>query len=173
MEISCLINGYLSENCYIVIKEQKALIIDPGMEKDLLIDKIKELSVTPLAILVTHHHHDHDLIAEDIKDFYKIPIIKFSNKEDCMKIENFEFEVIETPGHTSDSISFKFENDIFSGDFIFRETVGRCDLPTGDFNQMKKSIEMFKKYKENYTLYPGHGPKTTLDREKACNPYFN
>ena len=79
-----------------------------------------------------------------------------------------------TPGHSSDSVTFYFEEEkaMFVGDFVFRDTVGRCDLPTGSSEEMDKSIARIKTYADDITLYPGHGDETTLGREKQYNLYF-
>ena len=61
---------------------------------------------------------------------------------------------------------------MFVGDFIFRDTVGRCDLPTGSSSEMDKSIARIKEYSDDINLYPGHGDETTLGREKTHNLYF-
>ena len=86
---------------------------------------------------------------------------------------DFKFDVIYNPGHTSDSISFYFKEDniMFVGDFIFKDTVGRCDLG-GSIVDMKHSINKLKEYHEDIIIYSGHGDKTTLNYEKENNPYF-
>ena len=61
---------------------------------------------------------------------------------------------------------------MFVGDFIFKESIGRCDLAGGDFSDMVKSIDKIKTYDKNITLYPGHGDKTSLDYELKNNPYM-
>ena len=61
---------------------------------------------------------------------------------------------------------------MFTGDFIFRDTVGRVDLPTGSEKEMNKSIEKIKKYDDDIDIYPGHGDITTLSYEKKSNVYF-
>ena len=70
------------------------------------------------------------------------------------------------------SFYFKEENIMFVGDFIFKETIGRTDLETGNMEEMLKSIEMIKEYDDSIILYPGHGPLTTLGYEKLNNIYF-
>ena len=86
----------------------------------------------------------------------------------------FQFDVIRFPGHAKDLVSFYFEQDkiMFVGDFVFKQTVGRCDLEGGNFNEMLNSITKLKKYPEDIKLYPGHGPITTLKDEIHTNPYF-
>ena len=97
------------------------------------------------------------------------------DNEDLLHIGNIEFKVIHTPGHTSDSITFYFFKDdvMFTGDFLFKGTIGRCELETSDEDEMKDSLEKIKKYKDNISIYPGHGESTTLLNEKEKNIYFN
>ena len=96
-------------------------------------------------------------------------------KEGKFDIDAFHFEVIYTPGHTSDSVTYYFKDDkvMFTGDFVFKDSIGRCDLPTGDFRVMLNSIEKIKKYDDDIVIYPGHGEKSTLGYEKTNNEYFN
>lgn len=88
-------------------------------------------------------------------------------------------EVMHTPGHTPGGICLLLgETDssriraVFSGDTIFRDTVGRCDLPGGDEDAMASSIAKFLSMEGDPDIYPGHGPATTLSKEKLSNPYF-
>ena len=62
---------------------------------------------------------------------------------------------------------------MFTGDFLFFNNIGRCDLEGGSFSEMKKSIAKIRKYDDNIKIYPGHGQATTLAREKEKNIYFN
>lgn len=168
MKVEAVVVGPLEENCYVLKIDDKALVIDPGDE----IDKINKVidSSKVAGVLITHNHFDH---IGALSYFDKI--YNFSNLEEKeYNIENFKFEVVYTPGHTSDSISFYFKeiNSLFCGDFIFLESIGRCDLPTGDTNTMKESINKIKDYPKNMIIYPGHGPKTTLQYEINNNPYF-
>ena len=89
---------------------------------------------------------------------------------------SFNYEVIKTPGHTSDSLTFYFEKDkiMFTGDFIFYHTCGRCDLETSNVNDMINSLNEFKHYDDDITIYPGHGRDTVLGEEKKYfDLYFN
>lgn len=166
MEIERVEVGYLQANCYILKKGKNAIIIDPGDNGKLLLEKTKNLKIE--AILITHHHFDH---IGALKYFNNIQIIDNKNKKNT---ENFKFEIIETKGHTSDSISFYFgkENIMFTGDFLFEGTIGRTDLESGNIKEMKKSIEQIKKYPKQTKIYPGHGEITTLEKEIQTNPYF-
>lgn len=173
MEIQKVVVGELEENCYVLSIGNDCLIIDPGAE----FDKIKECVVDKkvLGVLITHHHFDHVGALKEVLENYDTVVYDFNNlKEQEYHIGSFDFEVIYNPGHTIDSISFYFKKDkiMFVGDFIFLESIGRCDLEGGSFIKMKESIDKLTSIKENITLYPGHGLKTTLDYEKRCNSFF-
>jgi len=170
MEIKILKVGYLQTNCYILTKGTSAIIIDPGDEYEKISKELKKLNLK--AILLTHHHFDH---VGALKNFENIKIFDNRNLEEKeYKIDNFKFEVIYTPGHTSDSISFYFkeENKMFTGDFVFKNTIGRTDLDTGNINEMYTSIEKLKTYPRNTKLYPGHGNTTSIEDEIKNNPFF-
>ena len=88
-----------------------------------------------------------------------------------MKIASFEFEVIFTPGHTNGSAIFVFDDCIFTGDTLFRGSVGRTDLFSGDARKLKQSLNIFKNFDRDYHIYPGHDEESSLDYELATN-YF-
>lgn len=170
MNIDRIVVGYLEENCYFLTKNNVGIIIDPGDE----FEKIEHIigDTTIKAILITHHHFDHIGALKKMIDKYKCPVFDFYNTDEKKySVDGFEFEVIRTPGHSSDSISFLFGNDLFCGDFIFKQNIGRTDLQTGSVDDMKKSISMIKKYR-NLNIFPGHGATTTLEDEKMYNCYF-
>ena len=86
---------------------------------------------------------------------------------------NIEIKVIHTPGHTQGGVCFYVDGKLFSGDTIFRESVGRCDLPGGNFNQIVESIEQkLFVLPEDTVIYPGHGKTTTVGWEKEHNSYM-
>ena len=170
MEIKTVVVGPLNTNCYILKKNNDVLVIDPGDEYQKIISEIGDNIV--IGVLITHNHFDH---VGALSFFDKKLIYNNSNLEEKeYTLSNFNFEVIYTPGHTNDSVSyyFKEENSLFCGDFIFYESIGRCDLPTGDFNKMKESINKIKKYPKNIKIYPGHDISTTLIHEIENNIYF-
>lgn len=173
MDVRTIITGQLDENCYLLIKEGKCVIIDPG---DDILDIKKAIGkLEVLAVLITHHHFDHVGALSPLLEDYKVPVYDFaSSQEKEYKIGPFQFWIVFNAGHSKDSIRFVFpkEKVMFVGDFIFYESIGRCDLPGGDFTEMKKSIRELIKENTNYSLYPGHGCKTTLEHEKKWNPYF-
>lgn len=103
-----------------------------------------------------------------------IPINKLSiiEKEQKIKVGIFEIKVLFTPGHTNCSVIYIIEDKMFSGDTLFKNSVGRTDLLTGNAVVLKLSLEKIKKIKTNYQIYPGHDEDTYLDIEIKYNPYL-
>ena len=98
----------------------------------------------------------------------------FIKDGDVIKIGNTEIKVIATPGHTKGGMCYLVEDKLFSGDTLFQGSCGRCDLPEGDFGTIVKSIkEKLFTLPEEIEVFPGHGPKTTIDHEKKFNDIVN
>ena len=172
MKVTRVVTGFLKENCYVVEDQDKVLVIDPGDDFELIDEKLRDKKV--LKVLITHHHFDHVGALDELIDKYHVDIIDF-NSEKKQVIDNFKFEIILTPGHTNDSVTFYFYDDniMFTGDFIFKDTIGRTDLPTGNEIDMFKSLKSIKDYSGDIKIYPGHGEETTLKEEFNNNMYFN
>lgn len=172
MNIKIVVVGYLEENCYILKKDNNILVIDPGDEYE----KIKKcLNGNVVGVLITHSHFDHIGALSSLVNDYHIGVYDYSNlKEGINSISNFEFEMIKTPGHKEDAVSYYFKeyNCMFVGDFIFRNSIGRTDLEGGNYVDMKNSIEKIMKYDRDIVIYPGHGDKTILGYEIDNNMYF-
>lgn len=173
--------------------------IDTDGTIDKILKKIEGL--TPVCILLTHGHFDHISAVDILVDRFHLPVYiheydmdfltnnqlngaallnqDFNFKspvsqlpEGQVEIQGFNFNIINTPGHTPGSVSIFYENVCFCGDCIFRLTIGRTDLAGGNNRQMKQSIEFFKSIDIDYRLFPGHGDETILSFEKKFNPYF-
>ena len=176
MNVDILSVGVLDTNCYLIYNDnKKALLVDPGDDENFIIARIKELNLDIVGILITHNHEDHIKCVKTFENIYGLKAYSHSNtQEGKLVIDDFSFDVIYTPGHTSDSVCYYFNeyDSMFVGDFVFKETIGRTDLPTGNYNEIIKSIEKIKKYKDCTILYPGHGDITTLEHEKKYNKYF-
>ena len=86
---------------------------------------------------------------------------------------DLEFTVLYTPGHTSGSCCFMIEDALFTGDTLFRRSIGRTDMPDGDYAAMKRSLEKLYYLDGSYTVYPGHMDNTTLEEERHYNPYLS
>lgn len=170
MEVITLeVGDYLVTNCYILKLDNKCLIIDPGFEGDKIKDRVKGLEI--LGIIITHYHEDHYSALDHFKEY---PLYDYKNIKKENKIGPFEFEALRTPGHKDDAIIIYFpkEKYMFTGDTVFKGSVGRTDLPGGNMEDLFKSLEKIKKYPKDTTIYPGHGDKTRLKDELLYNPYF-
>ncbi len=173
LDIRRVVVGELACNCYIILKDGNALVVDPGDDYNLIKNELDGLNI--LGVLITHHHFDHISALNDLLEDYNVKVFDRNNlHEGNFLIGNFRFEVIYTPGHTSDSVTYYFMDDkvMFTGDFLFKDSIGRCDLPTGDFKVMLNSIAKIKKYDDDIVIYPGHGDKSSLGYEKLNNEYF-
>ena len=173
MNIEVLEVGKFKCNCYLLIKKNKVLIIDPGDDGDKIISRIGNKEV--VGIIITHYHFDHIGAIDILRDKYNVFVYDKNNMlEGENQIDDFNFDVIYTPGHKEDAITiyFKEKKLMFCGDFIFRDNIGRCDLPGGDIEMMKESISKIKNYDNDIEIYPGHGSKTNLGYEIENNLYF-
>lgn len=83
-----------------------------------------------------------------------------------------KFLVLHTPGHTRGSCSYVTDGVIFTGDLLMYMSIGRTDFPTGDYEQMKDSLQSIASLAGDYRIYPGHGECTTLEQERERNPYL-
>lgn len=171
MKVDIVKTGYLEENCYILSKDNNVLIIDPGDEFYKIKERIGNKNV--LAVLITHYHFDHIGALNEVIEEYDPKVIDFKSKKN-IEIKDFKFEIIDTKGHKEDAVTYYFREEkiMFVGDFVFKESIGRCDLEGGDFIEMKKSLSKIKKYDKDIILYPGHGPSTTLRNELKNNIYM-
>ena len=166
MDIKVIQVGDLETNCYILSINNESIIIDPGDDFNKIKEAVGDNKV--IGCLVTHFHQDHIGALEEVVSYYDIEINK-------PEYGNFKYKIIETPGHTFDSKTFYFKeiNTMFTGDFIFKSSIGRTDLGGND-KDMINSLEKFKSYDDSIIIYPGHGPSTILGIEKRYfNMYYN
>ena len=105
----------------------------------------------------THIKHSADIVVHD---------------GDILPFGAGEIKVLHTPGHTRGSVCYMIDAFLFCGDTIFRESIGRTDLPTGDMAQMSASVKRIAALPGNYKLFPGHGEASTLSHERMNNPYL-
>ncbi len=91
---------------------------------------------------------------------------------DIIKIDELEFDVVHTPGHTSGSVCYIIGDVMFSGDTLFARSVGRTDMPDGSYEKLMDSIEIIKDLGGNLRILPGHMCETSLDSERKHNPYL-
>lgn len=174
MDLEIIKVGELETNCYILSKNNKCIVIDPGDEEDKIIKYIEKNKFELEFILITHSHFDHVGGLKGLLDYKQVDVYDGTNlSEKNYNIGLFNFDVIKTPGHTDDSVCFFFKEDniMFVGDFIFRGSIGRTDLG-GDYTEMMNSIKKIKGFRDDITIYPGHGEYSILGFEKRNNIYF-
>ena len=173
MKIEKLEVGYLDCNCYLLEIDGSVLVIDPGDDIDKICNSVGNRDV--IGIVITHYHFDHIGAMDEMVSRYGCMVYdRYNLIEGENKIDEFIFDVIYTPGHKEDCITIYFKKDkmMFSGDFIFRDSIGRCDLSGGNMNEMMISINKIKLYDRDIIVYPGHGDFTTIGYEIDNNIYF-
>ncbi len=185
--------GAYQTNCYILSNGKNELIIDPGMgATSWVVENVKN----PLAILNTHGHFDHTWSDCELRDILKIPIYihkkdafmveedifeqgmkccvadNLINNEKEFKLGDFPVKFIHFPGHTPGCCVIEIEKNWFSGDFIFKNSIGRVDFPYSSPEDMKQSLEKFLKISYDKKVYTGHGNPTTIKNEQKNTSYW-
>ncbi|MCS7094985.1 MAG: MBL fold metallo-hydrolase [Thaumarchaeota archaeon] len=199
LQVDTLTVGPLGTNCYVISRNGKAVILDPGWEADRIFGAMGNLKVTRL--LATHGHFDHIGAVEELREktgveFYihrldaelldvAVQHAKLFGLEirsprpdgyleegEEIELDDRKLRVIHTPGHSPGSVCLRAEFTLFSGDTLFMGSVGRTDITGGDFNQLMSSIRRKLYVLDDATIvYPGHGPATTIGFEKRFNPF--
>jgi len=201
MILETIVVGEMEANCYIFgsDEEREVVLIDPGADYEKLSAFIKNRGLLPKFIVNTHGHIDHIganhrfnlpiLIHRLDADFLSDPQLNLSvlsgrgyrspraarllEEGDSIEVADIELKVIHTPGHTPGGISLRYEDLIFTGDTLFKGGVGRTDLPYGSEEQLLSSIkEKLLTYDDQTIIYPGHGPISTIAKERRENPYL-
>ncbi|MBR1842823.1 MAG: MBL fold metallo-hydrolase [Oscillospiraceae bacterium] len=195
MLIKTLTVGQMEENSYVVTDEDSLLcaVIDPGDESNTILDYIEENHLTPVAILLTHGHFDHtgaveaiheetgapvyiskDDTSEQYEDFRWKPIegTRYIADGQIIEVGKLRFRVLETPGHSKGSVTFRCEDALFTGDTLFRGSAGRTDLPGGDYDRLMASLRRLADIPGDLEIYPGHEAPSTLNVERATNYYM-
>jgi glyoxylase-like metal-dependent hydrolase (beta-lactamase superfamily II) len=180
MQIKRIVVGLLQTNCYVLIGEERGIIIDPGDEADIILEAVADLRID--LILLTHNHFDHTRALPLVKDvtsakvaIHYLDMIDAADKsfEDGEKIpfDGKEILVLHTPGHTVGSCSFLLENNLFSGDTLFSGGWGNTAFAGGSEEVIFKSIrEKLMSLPDETVVYPGHGEATTIGEERPL--YF-
>lgn len=108
-------------------------------------------------------------------DYDMPPVGKYLDDDDTITFGNHTFTILETPGHSPGSVFFYCENEhiAFSGDTLFKKSIGRTDLPGGSMFSMIQSLRMIAQLPDNTIILPGHGQQTTMGWELSNNPYMD
>ncbi|MBR5924442.1 MAG: MBL fold metallo-hydrolase [Bacteroidales bacterium] len=170
MKIKRFVCNAFQENAYVVSEGADCIIIDPGFtssELPALYDYLAAEGLTPTAILLTHSHPDHVCGLQALVERFGIAVQAGAAL--------YGFTVIKTPGHTPDSVCYynEAEHILFTGDTLFAGTIGRTDLPGGNYDDEIRSImEKLIFLPGETVIYPGHGPASTIARERIQNPFL-
>lgn len=178
---------------------KEAIIVDPGDEPDIIIDFIKEKTLQVKYVVCTHAHFDHIGAVSEMKQETGAPIVIHRDEQevyrstrkqaalwgfdleelpkpdmlvsegDILEIGSLKFMIIHTPGHSPGGICLSGEDILITGDTVFAGSVGRTDLHGGDIIQLKKSFKRLMSLPEKIKILPGHGPETTIGKEKKEN----
>ena len=179
-----------------------AFLVDPGAYGIRQSEYIKSQGVNLRYILLTHGHYDHMLGVKHFKEDFAAKVVihkedvpclssplkslaithglNFPKTEadvivsdgDVLSFADSEIEVIHTPGHTKGSICYKLSDMLFTGDTLFRGTVGRTDFPGGSYKEILASVQKLAGLEGDFRVYPGHEGTTTLENERINNPYM-
>ena len=194
--------GAYQTNCYLVWggESDRCVVIDPGYAPDTVLQEAAALDKTVEAVLLTHGHFDHvggveaivrktgcalwmhqsdwsqtgdglTLQLYPLANTVSIPVSFFEEGE-VLSLAGAQFRVYETPGHTWGSVCLQAGNALFTGDTLFAGSCGRTDLPGGDWETIRTSLRRLAEMEGDCTVYPGHGPSTSLATERKQNPYL-
>ena len=183
--------GPLQTNCYLVYDgvTMEGIVLDPGWHDEGMIKAVLDTKVILRYVVNTHGHADHiagnadfsaPIVIHRLDETYlQDPVKNLSYFSGCsvqtppsgrivedgdlLTVGGLSFEVLHTPGHTPGGISLKCRDNVFSGDTLFCDGIGRTDLPGGDQDTILKSIdEKLMSLPDDVKVFPGHGPSTTI-----------
>jgi glyoxylase-like metal-dependent hydrolase (beta-lactamase superfamily II) len=178
------------------------LIIDPGAEAEKILALIAAKKLLPQAVVLTHGHPDHLGAAATLCGRFRIPLWLHEADEEMLRSRGgrdlaalfgiepppaagrllahgdtlaaggLELKVIHSPGHSPGSILLYGQGLLFTGDTLFQGDVGRTDLPGGDEEELRRSLDKIREFPPATVILPGHGPGSVLERERKDNPYL-
>lgn len=188
-------------NCWMLSADgsDDAVVVDPGFEPAALRRLLLTAGKEPVAVIATHAHLDHageagDFAGELPVFVHEADAVAFTDEPawragfenplapvkdlrtmadgDVLRFAGFAIEVMHTPGHTPGHCALRTDAMLCSGDLVFAGSVGRSDLPNSDPMAMRSSLQRFLTLPDGLPVLPGHGPDTTVGRERTSNPFL-
>lgn len=189
-------------NCWLLGADggEDAVLVDPGFEPDELRAVLERAGRRPTAILLTHAHLDHASVAgvlagDDLPVFvHEADAVAFEDIDawnpgfdnplepvkdlrrvvdgDELSFAGMSIVVRHTPGHTPGHCCFVTDATVISGDLVFAGSIGRSDFPNSSPEAMQASLRWFLSRDDADAVLPGHGPRTTVGRERSSNPFL-
>lgn len=189
-------------NCWLIGANgtDEAVVVDPGFSPQRVHALLRAESKRPVAVLATHGHFDHigsaAAFCGDELPFYihegdvpalsdslawgagyetpPVPVkdVRTMADGDVLTFAGFRIEVVHTPGHTPGCVCFLTDGWVVSGDLVFAGAIGRSDFPNSDPAAMQRSLRRFLELPDELPVLPGHGPRTTVGRERLRNPFL-
>jgi hydroxyacylglutathione hydrolase len=179
----------------------QAVVVDPGFTPDRVRAAIERAGKSLAAVLATHGHLDHIGAAREVcgenvpliiheedalaltdqrawgagmpvDGDYRPPMVRTVTDGEVLEFAGFRIEVLHTPGHTPGSVCFVTDGFVFSGDLVFRGSIGRYDFPNSDEGHMMRSLRRFLSLHDDLDVYPGHLEPTTVGNERRSNPFL-
>lgn len=200
--VDSFVMGPFGSNCYVVRAERgaaEAVVIDPGDDPTPLRLELARMGARTAAILVTHSDVDHiggvaalaeGTGAEVWAPAGEVEALRTGETRGGMRVQphdpahlvgggdevdaaGIRFEVLDVPGHSAGHVAYHASGELFSGDLLFAGSVGRVDLPGGDWDTLVASVRaLLDRLPPETVVHPGHGPATTLGRELETNPFL-
>jgi len=184
-----LLVGPLQANCYLVgcRKTGEAVVIDPGGDVPRIVAEAVKRNFQIRTLLNTHGHWDHTAGNAELKGITGAPVFihaadagQLSTKPDGFLEEGREvsfgtytLRVLHTPGHSPGGVCLASPGIVFTGDTLFEGSIGRTDLEGGSHQKLIQGVrQKLFAMADEVRVYPGHGPQTTIGREKRDNPFF-
>ena len=184
-----LVVGSYQANCYILgcKKTGEGIVIDPGDEVFRIIREISRQKLRIRAILLTHGHFDHTGGAAELRKITKSPVLIYDRDASGLQIKpdghlyegreihvgTYSIRILHTPGHSPGGVCLHAPGAVFTGDTLFAGSIGRTDFPGGDHHALLNGvIKKIFPLGDHLRVYPGHGPATTIGRERLTNPFF-
>ena len=198
MEIKTLQVGPIGTNCYLLCDEteHRCAVIDPGGDPLMVAAAVKDTGCAPAVILLTHGHYDHTGAVADLQAKWpQVPV--YLNRRDQYEgdaylqqlfppvadprssaegapiaVGGLTLSVLATPGHSEGGVTLRCGDALFCGDTLFAGSCGRTDFPGGSVKKIMASLKRLGSLEGDLTVYPGHMEPSTLERERAWNPYL-